>query len=241
MTLCLAVDGPIPIYLPPDKPLPREGLSLYRHPGEGGLYLVWTDAGGGLLTVSLVPLGNLRSLAAVFALLFLISGLGACAAGTAFLRRYFVLNQGRPRTVEEALKFGEGPSVEFKRSISFDIPNSVEQVLETVAAFANTGDGTIFIGIEDDGKIKGVPVGGVKEKDWLAQRIYEVVRRRIKPLPWMRVEFVDARGFTICIVFIPRGEERLYFLDGVVWVRHGPSDIKADPAVVNKLLEEYAF
>jgi predicted HTH transcriptional regulator len=42
----------------------------------------------------------------------------------------------------------------------------VEQILQTVAAFANSGDGTIFIGVGDEGQIKGIsaasPTAGVE-------------------------------------------------------------------------------
>ena len=70
--------------------------------------------------------------------------------------------------VQEALRLGEGESIEFKRSISFDSAGSVEQILQTVAAFANSGDGTIFIGIEDEGQIKGIPAAGPKERDQIS-------------------------------------------------------------------------
>lgn len=44
--------------------------------------------------------------------------------------------------IDDALRKGEGLTVEFKRSVAYDIQSSVNQVLETIAAFANTTDGT---------------------------------------------------------------------------------------------------
>jgi len=229
----------IPVYFPRDKPLPRDGLTFYRDKYD--LYLLRTDANERLLGISSQSIGDLRTLAALFALLILISGVAAYISGTTFLRKYFVFSQSRPHTVDEALKLGEGPSVEFKRSVSFENPTSIEQILQTVTAFANSGDGTIFIGIEDDGKIKGIKIDSPKEKDHLAQRIYQVIRQRVKPSPSIQVEFVDLRGFDICTVFVPRGEDPLYFLDGVILVRYGSADIKAQPEIVKRLLAAHAF
>jgi predicted HTH transcriptional regulator len=116
--------------------------------------------------------------------------------GATFLRRYLFFNETRPHTVDEALKLGEGTGVEFKRSISFDSPGSVEQVLQTVVAFANSGDGTVFIGIEDDGKIRGVKLDTAQEKDRLSQKMHQVIRHRIKPLPLIQAPESPRQGLS---------------------------------------------
>src|SRR6266404_5316994 len=229
----------IPVYLPRNQPLPQDGLSFYRDKHD--LYLLRTDANERLLSVSSQSIGDLRILAALFMLLVLVSGAAAYVSGTTFLRKYFVFSQSCPHSVEEGLKLGEGPSIEFKRSVSFENPTSIEQILQTVTAFANSGDGTIFIGIEDDGKIKGIKINSPKEKDYLSQRIHQAIRQRVKPSPSIQVDFVDLRGLDICTVFVPRGEDPLYFLDGVVLVRYGSSDIKAQPEIVKRLLAAHAF
>jgi predicted HTH transcriptional regulator len=59
--------------------------------------------------------------------------------------------------------------------------------------------------------------------------------------PAIHVEFVELRGLEICTVFVPRGEEPLYFLDGVILVRYGSADIKAQPEIVKRLLAAHAF
>src|SRR2546422_349123 len=100
-----------------------------------------------------------------------------------FLRKYLALRQTRSCTVEEARSLGEGPSIEFKRSMAFESPNSTEQILQTVTAFANTGDGTIFVGVDDSGKITGIELDGFKGKDRFSHRLHQIVRDRIKPVP----------------------------------------------------------
>jgi predicted HTH transcriptional regulator len=56
----------------------------------------------------------------------------------------------------------------------------------------------------------------------------------------IQVDFVEAEGLTVCRVFVPRGEQPLHVLDGVIYVRDGASDIKAPPERVLKLIEEHA-
>ena len=194
-----------------------------------------------LLAVSAQAIGDVTSLAALFILVFLLSGLLAYISGSTLLRKYFVLGSARPYSVQEGLRLGESESIEFKRSVSFDRQNSVEQALQTLVAFLNSGDGTMFIGVEDDQTIRGVPVETPQEKDQLAQKIYHVARQRIRPSPVIQVDFPEANGQTICRIFVPRGEEPLYYLDGAIYVRYGPTDIKAPPEIVKKILLEYAL
>lgn len=229
----------IPIYLPRGKPLPPEGLSFLRDGPD--LYLAQTDGSDRLLAVSTQRIGDLRFLAAIFALLFFLSGALAYFSGNTFLRKYFVFMHSRAHTVDEALKLGEGPSIEFKRNISFEGANFTQQILQTVAAFANTGDGMIFIGIDDEGKIGGIEAEDPKQKDRISGRIYQLIRQHIRPTPSIRVDFVEVRSHIICTIFVPRGEDPLHFVDGVVYVRYGSSDVKAQPEMVKRLLAQYAL
>ena len=124
-----------------------------------------TDSNERLLAVATQPIGDVPSIATLFSLLFAFTGAVAYIAARTFLRKYFLFSEARSHTVQEALRLGEGESIEFKRSISFDSAGSVEQLLQTVAAFANSGDGTIFIGIEDEGQVKGISAASPKERD----------------------------------------------------------------------------
>jgi hypothetical protein len=229
----------IPVYFPRSKALPREGISFYKDKYD--LYLLRTDANERLLATSAELIGDVRALAAVFALLLSAFGVVSYVSGATFLRRYLLFQEVRPQTVQEALKLGEGINVEFKRSISFEMPGSFDQILQTIVAFANTGDGTVFIGIEDNGNVRGIKLATSQEKDRLSQRIHQVVRHRIKPSPLIQVDFVDVRDIIVCRVFVPRGDDPLYFLDGVIYVRGGPTDIKAQPEIVRRLLAAHAF
>ena len=51
-----------------------------------------------------------------------------------------------------AIKDGEGESIEFKVAITKD----AEQISKEIAAFATSGGGSLFIGVEDNGHIRGL-------------------------------------------------------------------------------------
>jgi predicted HTH transcriptional regulator len=57
----------------------------------------------------------------------------------------------------------------------------------------------------------------------------------------IQVDFLEEEGHTVCRVFVPRGEQPLHVLDGVIYVRDGASDIKAPPERVVRLVEEFAI
>jgi hypothetical protein len=228
----------LPMYFPRSRALPGPGMSLRRQGRH--LYVVRADSNGRILVVNTGQIGDLASLLLLSALIFAAGFAAAHRSGMTFLRRYFLLTDSSAHSSADALRLGEGLTVEFKRSISFDVKSSVDRVLETIAAFANTADGTIFIGIEDNGNIHDLRLDGAKARDAVAERIHQAVRHRIRPAPLIRVDFVEAEGRSICRVFVPRGEQPLHVMDGVIWVRDGASDIKAPPERVLKLIEEYS-
>ena len=62
--------------------------------------------------------------------------------------------------IKEIIRSGETETVEFKESFS-------DTVIETLTAFANTSGGTVFVGVADDGSIKGVSVSKEIIPRWL--------------------------------------------------------------------------
>ncbi len=68
---------------------------------------------------------------------------------------------------------GECDSIEFKEN--FD-----KETIETAVAFANTKGGNIFIGVSNNGIIKGIQIGRETLKDW-ANRISQSTEPRIIP------------------------------------------------------------
>src|SRR5258708_7876864 len=138
--------GPwLPIFLPKGIRLPSSGRQFYVEEGE--LYVVQTDTDGRVVAISLVPIAGLRWLAAIAAFVFLSTSLIGAALSLRFLRPYFALRGIRVPHLGEALRNGEGQNIEFKRGLSSDeqkTGNAEDELLKSVAAFANTNDGVVF-------------------------------------------------------------------------------------------------
>ena len=77
-------------------------------------------------------------------------------------------------------------------------------LLKSIAAFANTNDGAIFVGIDDTGHVKGLDLDP-KRKDALERRIHQLARNRIKPTPPVQVAFEQVRGILIAKISVARG------------------------------------
>src|SRR5262249_42963430 len=148
----------------------------------------------------------------------------------------------RTPTLEEALQQGEGQNIEFKRGVSDAVEifgKNDDQLAESIAAFANTNDGVIFLGVDDWGKVKGLPLD-FKQRDLLEQKIRQLVRNRIKPIPPVQITFEEVRGFIIAKIVVARGEAPVYMMDGRIYIRSGSSDVQAQPEDVQRLIAEYA-
>ena len=75
--------------------------------------------------------------------------------------------------LSELLRQGESETLEFKASFN-------EDVLESIGALANARGGTVLIGVEDAGSVRGVQVGKKTLEDW-ANRIQEATDPRLQP------------------------------------------------------------
>jgi hypothetical protein len=223
----------LPAFFPKEKTLPQEGLSFFKKGNE--VFLVRTDYGSGLIVVSLRSVGNIWwlgiSALTVFLFIFLLSYM----VSSTFLRKYFMLFHKNQPSISDALKSGEGQKIEFKRGLIDD------DILKSITAFANTNDGTIFLGIDDEGKISGINVNTPKEKDNFRTKIFNLIRNKIRPYLLVAIDFEEIRGYVVMKIFVPRGEELFYFFEGVIYVRDGGSDRKDQPEIVKKIVSEYVF
>lgn len=134
-----------------------------------------------------------------------------------------------PADIEEVLSRRENEQVEFKQ----DFSKKPDEFLETIVAFANTEGGTVFLGVDDNGK----PVGVNERK--LEERIQDMVRNRCDPAPEVTVEKKDFHSNTIYLVRVAEGHEKPYNLrDRGFFVRVGSTDRLATTAEMDKFYAE---
>ena len=89
-----------------------------------------------------------------------------------------------------AVKAGESETVEFKTS--FD-----KEAIETLAAFANTKGGKVFVGITDSGEVKGVVIGKETLQNWFNQ-IKLTTAQAIVP----DVEILETSGKNVVVLSV---------------------------------------
>ncbi len=128
----------------------------------------------------------------------------------------------------------ENKTIELKREYVNDIKN-------TIVAFANGDGGSIYIGIDDNGS-----VCGVSDVDDTMLRVTNAVRDAVRPDVMM---FVDCRndimdGKNVICVTVQRGTERPYYLAGKgirpegVFVRQGASTVPASETAILNMIKE---
>ena len=128
----------------------------------------------------------------------------------------------------------ENKTTEFKREYVDDIKN-------TVVAFANSDGGTLYIGINDDGS-----VCGVQNVDDTMLRVTNAVRDAVRPDITMFVECRNEvmEGKPVVSVTVQRGTARPYYLHskGIrpegVYVRQGASTVPATDAAILNMIKE---
>ena len=98
--------------------------------------------------------------------------------------------------------FSENKTTELKREYVDDIKN-------TAIAFANCDGGTLYVGIENDGTVRGV-----EDADGTMLRVTNAIRDAVRPDLTM---FLDCRcetmeGKPVICVRVQRGTARPYYL-----------------------------
>lgn len=130
--------------------------------------------------------------------------------------------------------FTENKTTEWKREYVDDIKN-------TVIAFANCDGGTLYIGVNDDGS-----VCGVDNVDDVMLRVTNAIRDAVRPDVTM---FVECRNevvdeIPVVCVTVQRGTARPYYLHskGIrpegVYVRQGASTVPATDAAILSMIKE---
>jgi len=136
-------------------------------------------------------------------------------------------------TLEEALKRGEGQTIEFKRGF-------MDAVLSReIAAFANTNAGNLFLGVDDNGTIVGLPDAAINERDSLLKKIRNITSQSIRPAVLPETTFLNHQGNWVLHIFVPRGNQPLYFVEGTVYIRHMESAMKARPEEVETIIKRF--
>ena len=130
--------------------------------------------------------------------------------------------------------FKEDQETELKVELTKDIKKEI-------VAFANTNDGTIYIGIDDNGKVIGLK-HAEKDLEALSGMIREGIKSDLTLYTKIYIERIENKD--IIIVKVSEAPNKPYYLSDKglkssgVYLRHGNVSIQANEEVIKRLLIE---
>lgn len=149
----------------------------------------------------------------------------------------------RERPFRELISLGEGPNLEFKSTLQWDVIQNQSNkhlrhsVLKTITAFLNTEGGTLLIGVDEGGGIYGLETDlGMLDGslDRFGQLISSLISDYLSPglTPLIKIRFEELDGKKVCVVDVGKSSEPV-FLKGErgkeFYVRVGNTTRPLDP------------
>lgn len=128
----------------------------------------------------------------------------------------------------EAIKRGESGVLEFKPSLS-----QMNEIIETVSAFANSSGGRVVVGASNTGKLLGIEVGK-DSVERLANRISQNTDPKIYPR--ISVEKID--GKRVIVIEVEKSANPPHLAFGRFFRRVGKSTLQASRNELEKLIAE---
>lgn len=115
------------------------------------------------------------------------------------------------------------------------------ELKKEVVAFANTCDGTIYIGINDKGEVIGV-----ENSDDIIERASASIRNAIKPdvTMYVTLNIEDIEDKKVVVIKVQRGASRPYYIGekglkpSGVYIRQGNSSIPASEEYIRQMIKE---
>ncbi len=125
-------------------------------------------------------------------------------------------------------KLKESTTVEFKKSTG-----ELKQALEDICAFANTGEGTVYFGISDNGEIIGQEVS-----DATLKRVSTTILSSIEPRLYPNVFEETIKNRSVLVVEVKNGPDKPYFMKGKAYKRVGAGNAYLSRYEIEKFLYE---
>ena len=116
-----------------------------------------------------------------------------------------------PAQIKSLIRRGESDSVEFITQ-----SHQLDRIGRTVCAFLNGKGGTVFVGVDDKGRIIGVEAPGT-----LAEKLQKYLNEHLTPHALWSVSIDSDDGKSIVSVEVPAAKDRPYIFDGSIFIRRG--------------------
>lgn len=128
-----------------------------------------------------------------------------------------------------------GETTEYDKKAALEVKKP-KSWCKSVSAFANTLGGALIFGMADDGQIVGLT-----EPDSDAEKISEIIKTRMEPIPEFRLRFHKTEdGKVLLILDVFKGEETPYYYSGdgalEAFVRIGNESVRASATELKRLV-----
>ena len=127
-----------------------------------------------------------------------------------------------------------GETTEYDKKLALEAKKP-KSWCKSVSAFANTSGGALIFGISDDEQVVGV-----ENPNGDAEKISEIIKTRLDPIPEFRLKFECLEDKVLIILEIFKGEETPYYYsgDGVLeaYIRVGNESVKATATELKRLV-----
>jgi len=134
------------------------------------------------------------------------------------------------------LRLGEDSGTEFKRADD----SALKSIEKSLVAFANSGGGEVFVGVENDGTPAGV--GTAKDADRWMRQITQLCQTRIEPALSCRIDKAEIDGHLVLIVEIPTWPPNRPYRSGhIYYVRSGTESREASRDELVRMLQSQAI
>ena len=124
-----------------------------------------------------------------------------------------------------------------------DYPSNARELAKEIAAFASSNLGTIYLGVDNDGNIKGVEafrrMDEQRAKDDIQNRISNLTRDAVRPYITVKIDFIEVNNKVVVKITVPKGDEPVYYAYEAPYVRNLTSSQPAPPEKVKELHMQY--
>ena len=131
-----------------------------------------------------------------------------------------------PADLPALIAQGESETLEFKRSTA-----ELDQVVQTVAALANTRGGRVLIGVSPDGRIAGVDIGKVN-----LERVANQITGNTDPKIYPSLEVITADERAVIVITITESDDKPHMAAGRAFKRVGATTVQVQRAEYERQL-----
>ncbi len=121
---------------------------------------------------------------------------------------------------------GESQDLEYKS----EFPSNARDLGKEIAAFASSNTGTILLGVENSGKLVGIPEGNTPEgRDQIIRRLEGISKGTVKPSITPTAKFAIENNQVVLVIVVPKGSQPIYYSNNTPYVRHLTEARPAEP------------